>query len=562
MTSHVHPIFTKLAIVLVGILASSSLGAVDPAVIKIGGQVIQTLGPKVCKESPDAEIGLPASALKDNDDFRAMAFPAKKSTDGKTKTSCDTSVSEIARLDISFSKNSPVVSSRKLLPDSACSKEGSQGNYLLCIYDTTGKELLSSALIPYNTAAAKVEGIEELVAENGEIRFKVKFTSGQGSPKFETCHGKTSEGNIDEADCPSTFTRTMWNDSRIAITGLANDVEYGVKARINDGSETSAWTASVKATPIRVAHVFTAYDGKGGDVQFSCQQSGASSLFLMLFVVAILLLARSRNIRRHGNNLLVLSIIVLAYTAAKPSHAYLGQMNVGILGSMYRPNLDGELTASGDPIFPFYKSFFRRKLTDQDGPINPLMGAEIDWHIWDGFGSLQVGVGLGYTYVRGRALKYDANGMPNPDDPLENSKVSLHMYQVRPQITYLFNQFAHIVPLIPYVRGALIAHGYSFFRGDKSEAVTNINGTIVKPHGFRFGYQGALGLMLMLDFLEPSSVRTASGQGLLNHIYLKGELSITKIDTFGRRGFQFSAKDVMGTSLPLLWTFGLVFELP
>jgi len=65
----------------------------------------------------------------------------------------------------------------------------------------------------------------------------------------------------------------------------------------------------------------------------------------------------------------------------------------------------------------------------------------------------------------------------------------------------------------------------------------------------------------MLDFLQPGAVRSARSGGYFDHVYLKSELSITKIDGFGTKGFQFSAQDVMGTALPLMWTFGLVFEL-
>jgi hypothetical protein len=228
---------------------------------------------------------------------------------------------------------------------------------------------------------------------------------------------------------------------------------------------------------------------------------------------------------------------------------------------MYRPALDSEKLSSGESIFPFYKNFFRRKTADKEGPINPLMGLEFDWHLWDDFGSLQLGVGLGYTFITGHALELDANNQPDDKKPISHAKVALHMYQIRPQLTYIFNPYVDYVPLVPYARAALIAHGYSFLELGKNVSETNADGKVIKPNGIRFGYQAALGLMLRLDFLDRGAVRSARSGGLFDHIYLKSELSFTKIDGFGTKGFQFSPKDVMGTGLPLMWTFGLVFEL-
>ena len=180
----------------------------------------------------------------------------------------------------------------------------------------------------------------------------------------------------------------------------------------------------------------------------------------------------------------------------------------------------------------------------------------------DKFGSLQLGIGLGYTWVNGKGLAYDSSGQPDVNQPLADAPLTLHMYLIRPQLTYLFDSFAHIVPFIPYVRGALIAHGYSFRSGNHQEPAVMHGGLTQKPNGLRFGWLAAAGLMLRLDFLEPGAVRSARGAGFFDHVALKAELAYSKIDSFGRPGFNFSPKDVMGSKWPLLWTFGLVFDLP
>jgi len=112
-----------------------------------------------------------------------------------------------------------------------------------------------------------------------------------------------------------------------------------------------------------------------------------------------------------------------------------------------------------------------------------------------------------------------------------------------PSSTYIFDPFIDVFPLAPYIRTALVGQGYIFTHDGKDGGKT-----LMKPNGFRFGYQLALGLMLMLDFLEPRAVVNARTAGLFEHVYLKGELSYMKIDSFGQPGLNFSPKDVMALS--------------
>ena len=74
-----------------------------------------------------------------------------------------------------------------------------------------------------------------------------------------------------------------------------------------------------------------------------------------------------------------LALALLVLSVPKEGQAYFGQTSVGLLGSMYRPDLDNEKTKSGRlPIFPFYRSFFAKKPGAANGPITPFMGMELD----------------------------------------------------------------------------------------------------------------------------------------------------------------------------------------
>lgn len=548
----------------------SAASAAEPVALLLDGKPLPPLGKGACKSQEKVTISLNEKILKDHDDFRAHVVNGDKN-DSK-KIPCPDSISDSTKVE-TFTKNSASVPMQFLIggdKSTPCTGDGSAGEKFLCIYpETSGAtKLIAYARVPYDTQQAKIEDITEIVAANGEIEFKVEMKAASRVKEALICFGeyineKTKE-DLMKGDCPKPFTPlTKDVTKKIIIDGLTNRKAYIFKVKLIDpGDNTQAWSEPKIETPIPIALPLSTYDGEGGELMYSCQSSPSSGS-LLFFITGALLLILSR--RRKGalmkSSLLVLPLLCLL--PAKHSHADLGQVNVGLLGSMYRPDLDSERTSSGDTIFPFYKCFFRKDIQQEEGPINPLMGVEVDVHLWDGFGSLQAGLGLGYTYASGKGLEVDDRDQPMCDKPIENYNLKLHIYQLRPQLTYIFDPYVDYFPLVPYVRGAFIVNGYSFQDRDHSaKEVITPSGKTIKANGFRFGYQGALGLMLRLDFLEPSAVRTARGSGFFNHVYLKGELSYTKIDTFGKPGFQFSPKDIMGSSLPLMWTFGLVFELP
>lgn len=584
------------------LIYSSYLAAeAEKATLVVDGTAITSFGRKVCTEAKKKiQVHFAFGATTD---FYYLIRNVGKTIDPTKPGStghCDEDIKS-GKVSESFSASDPTIEAVNFVPKSACDATGSSGNQVLCIYndvETGGKyKLVAQAFYSFNTTVAKFIDYEDVMAFNNMVSFRVKYTGGS-VVKIETCHVETNKVADQAAfdkddDCTAPAVKKVFSPPDVSIEGLTNKQSYFFKARLIDGNDgPGKWQYSFSETPIVVFGPMKAYDGSGGEMSFSCQQSGPSSLlvlavallglvllklragFIYLFVIASSLFKRARRSSSHKfgwshrlsllrycptistrNVQFIKYIFLIFLLLPNLAHADLGQMNFGILGAMYRPDLDSEINSAGNKIFPFYKCFFRRDLTDQEGPINPLMGVEMDWHLWDGFGSLQLGLGASYTFARGRALKENAAGQLDCNNRHDKIKVSLHMYQLRPQLTYIFNPYVNYFPIVPYVRTGLIGHGYMFFLGNKSDAGAT------KPHGFRFGYQAALGLMLMLDFFEPSAVTAARGQNMFQHVYLKGELSYTKIDSFGKKGFQFSAKDVMGSSWPLMWTFGIVFEI-
>lgn len=545
-------------------IVSINLGAEETKMasvgLKIKGVSRTEIGRSSCgKKEKTAELVLPKTITDAHDDLRIVRMTADK-TKPKESNCPKTITDNRDKTELITDINNPVFTEGFLLSDGQCSKKAKPGSNILCIYpDTTGStELVGEVRYTYETTVASISSVKDEGAANGRIEFTVETTGKVET--VETCYSENTAGkNVETAfkadgfECKKPFTSHKASPPRIKISGLKDDVEYVLMVRpLEQGGTPGEWSKIFKLTPIPVEFPLGSYDGDGGDITWSCQTSSSSSFLILIGTVALLLGLRRRRLAQFSLAPMLLAAFVLI--PAQKSEAYLGQVNIGLLGSMYRPDLDSEKNGT---IFPIYKSYFRQSTSDADGPINPLLGFEVDVHLLDGFGSLQLGMGLGYTYATGFGLGLDANKRPDPNKPQSTITTTLHMYQLRPQLTYMFDYVKEYFPFVPYVRGALIAHGYSFTNSMEANKTFSHD-----PHGLRFGYQAAAGLMLMLDFLEPGSVRSARGSSTIEHVYLKGELSYTQIDTFGSKGFQFSPKDVMGSSLPLMWTFGLVFELP
>lgn len=546
-------------------LSLNSVAAPKEVSLKVDGVATLSFGQKACNKDNMVEVVLPGDITKDYSDFRAIPQWSPK-TDTKNIKKCPPSIHDNMSGVITFTKDSPSFEQKKLLRPSACKEDGKgdQGTGILCIYpEASGASDLvaESPKYTYETKVAKIDDkdITEKSAVNGVIEFLVNPSGTTAIKSVEVCYGKRALGTMPEKGCPKPWGSESFSNGQVMLKDLENNVEYSIKAQITDYNDnTSPWSKVFYLTPKAASMPLDSYDGAGG-LGYNCQSAESSWLFIGALFLVLFLLRRRHCFLKHGNMLLLLAFII---TMPNEAEAYVGQVSVGILGSMYRPDLDNEKTQDGQDIFPFYRCQFRKKPDAPHGPITPLMGTEIDVNLFDKFGTLQLGLGLGYTFVRGKGLEFDKNGSPDCDKQLDEAPASLHMWQVRPQLTYLFDSFAYAFPLYPYLRGAFITHGYSFRSGKHASATVDNDGVQVKPNGFRFGWQAAAGLMLRLDFLEPGAVRSARGAGFFDHVALKAELSYTKITSFGRRGFNFSPKDVMGSRFPLLWTFGLVFNLP
>ena len=272
---------------------------------------------------------------------------------------------------------------RLLMPKTACSSENGeatpQNNYsYACLY-VNGTTLIGLVRYKYDTTPNNIS-ISSFSAGNGRITIHINdLKSGKNDykPNYLVCYG-TDKAAIqkikdDQAgDCRDQQTKES-TSSPILITGLENDTTYYFTAKV-PGSQ---WDTVNSATPELSYGFGTAYNGAASPL--SCTQTSATPASWILFLLLAIFLRRKTS-----------PLAPFIFLLATPLFADLGQLNVGITGTPYRPALDSSTKSDGATAFPFYKCMLNDKLA-------PLMGLEVDVHLLDGFGSLQVGMGVAYT---------------------------------------------------------------------------------------------------------------------------------------------------------------------
>jgi hypothetical protein len=178
-----------------------------------------------------------------------------------------------------------------------------------------------------------------------------------------------------------------------------------------------------------------------------------------------------------------------------------------------------------------------------------LYQLEIDYDLWQGFGNVGLGVGLGYFRESAKAFVADSNGYSTGERSADNT--SLRLLPISLLAIYRFDVLAlqWNVPVVPYVKLGL---NYTFWKitdgnGDVARLATGDGGT-----GGTLGWQATAGLALQLDGLDPVSMHLLDGETGLNHVYLFWDYSHVDASGLGL-GHQLHVGDDT-------WSAGLLVE--
>lgn len=410
------------------------------------------------------------------------------------------------------------------------------------------------------TATLTIGGIpDDDEAYQVQVQYRACPTDGAddaGTADAESLCG--ASGSYSEAEVAESDT--------VTLEGLENGVTVEARVALKDDfGNQGAWSALVLVEPTPTVGTLELYNGTGGDL--SCTPScgtgdgGTSAANLGLLGAFVLALSRrgrrctARALRRSGALLSTL-ILGTAALAASSASADLGQQTLSLAVSPYKPAIDTEHIDDSQLIFPVYSCLFQ-------GATLVEVGGDADTHLFDGFGSVQLSVGLNLAQARGKAQPTDVL-TSGQCETATDTDVELTLLKLRPGITYRADQLLDMfkVPLVPYGRVGLVTTAFAFTKEGAFEQGS------VEPVGLRFGWEAGIGLMLALDFLDaidpfvPDTTRRARANGTFDHTFLFAEGAWQQIDSFGRPGLVLSPDDeLLGTRLPVMWKLGIAVEL-
>jgi len=450
--------------------------------------------------------------------------------------------------------------------------------YGLCAYgvDSVTNQILATsqpALISPSTTPATISVTGTPSAQDGRIQFNV--TTNQNEPNgINVCYIKsidtsgtfdtTQEGDLNalagQQGTSTTQTCTASGllqasigpaingsssasaTSTFTLGGLENDFSYKFLVQ---GQATFLWSTPVQGplTPAKKYSTLELYTGEGNAISWACSQSAgpvnpASLIGLGLLFAAALFVSPSR--RRRSLRFLGMGMLCVTMMG-QSAHADAGQFLWGITGTFYKPNFD-----KNTPGYPVYADLY-------GGAWMPKLGMDFDWHVFDGYGSLQLGFATSFAWATGLAANfnstfpYTASGSP----------VAMYLLRLDPRVTWAFDPYVECFPLVPFVQAGIDMAGYYItYQGDPDR-----NGETrgLNPLGMKFGWQVGAGLMFLLDWIEPEVSASARALGTYNHTYLKASVSFVKLDDFGGRGFDLSPAH-FGPDVPLQLDFAAVFE--
>ncbi len=174
-----------------------------------------------------------------------------------------------------------------------------------------------------------------------------------------------------------------------------------------------------------------------------------------------------------------------------------------------------------------------------------MFGLEADWQLvrFPHLGTLGPGLGWGYTRATSLAhLTSDPTIVSGEQTAL--SVMPFYLVGVL-RADVLARDFG--IPIVPYAK---LGFGYALWWASDGGNTSRVNGVL--GHGSSYGPQYALGLMFLLDELDPQTARDADNSLGINNSYIFGEYYASQLDAFG-------SKSVMNVGANT-WALGLAIE--
>jgi len=348
------------------------------------------------------------------------------------------------------------------------------------------------------------------------------------------------------------------------LKNLENDVAYTlVMVAVDNDGNLSTPTDAITGTPVLTVDFYNEYVNEGGQVvggYCAIAASAARPGALAILIFGVALAWTCVRCKRRGRWFWLIPLVGLLGT--RPA---LGQ---AIFHDDSFPSLASERSEMGDhgrsprsmamefrlgPYTPDIDSGLSNGATPSatvfGNGTHLLYQLEVDYDLLQSFGTLAVGVGIGYFRETAKAFVGTSDGASTGVRSFDET--ALRLVPVSLLAVYRMDVFAERwnVPLVPYAKLGL---NYTFWK------VTDGNGDVATlPQGGRgaggtAGWQASAGLALQLDILDPASMREIDSETGLNHMYVFCEYAHVDASGLG-----------MGNRLHVgdnTWSTGLLLE--
>ena len=200
----------------------------------------------------------------------------------------------------------------------------------------------------------------------------------------------------------------------------------------------------------------------------------------------------------------------------------------------YLPDVDSEFNGTRHPYQDYYGS-----------SDHLLTQTEFDVEIFHNIGTVALGAGLSYFSVSGVAPVASGTGQPSGD------KSTFKIVPVSLSAIYRFDYFLERrgFPLVPFAKAGLDWAYWQITDGNDEIATDGRGG---EARGVTFGWHGAAGLSLVLDFFDPEAARDFDNELGVNHTSLVFQYTYANISGLGK-----SDRMHLGDAS---WSLGLMFQ--
>lgn len=184
---------------------------------------------------------------------------------------------------------------------------------------------------------------------------------------------------------------------------------------------------------------------------------------------------------------------------------------------------------------------------DVFGESMTLLRIHLDYEMWQDFGTLALGGGLGYGWVNGTALSLEGEATED--------EVGFNVAPFTVSLVYRFDWAAieHGIPFVPYAKVGLSAT--IWWATDAKDDIANTRGPDGEERtgaGLTFGWHVGAGLHFLLDIFSSSMATQFDEESGVNNSYIFIEYLHSQVDDFGSDTSINLSADAL--------SFGLAFE--